>query len=281
MPTPSTFHPGRLFAAAATLVTAPRLVLAFLVGDGIALPESVRIALLSTSSVATAVALTGGAAYLAHAIAVARRRGLLTALWAAALVCSSALMAPVIAAGLPRSPLAAILPSTAHQWLWAICAVLAVDLVAAGAIRADAEQRRDRDERDDSHRREIAELLAQRDTARAALAALERERASGAPVRSAPSAPEQTGAPRRSAPAAERPALAARVRSSTGAPNRLTSGALPLSCSCGFVAMSQQALAGHRRWCPEARSERSGLTMTATAPSPFVPPDETAPIAST
>jgi hypothetical protein len=212
-------HPGRLFAAAATLVTAPRLVLAFLVGDGIVVPDGIRIVLLSTSSVATAVAMTGGAAYLAHAITVARRgRRLLTALWAAILACSSALMAPLIAAGLPRSTLAAILPSAAHQWTWAVCAVLAVDLVAAGAIRADAEQRHDREGLDQAHRREIVELLEQRDSARAALSAL---------------------------------------TSLGSATERAASGAPALRCGCGYVAASQQALAGHQRWCPAARSARS------------------------
>jgi hypothetical protein len=224
-----TSHPGRLFAAAATLVTAPRLVLAFLVGDGIVVPEGIRIVLLSTSSVATAVAMTGGAAYLAHAIAVARRgRRLLTALWAAILACSSALMAPLVAAGLPRSTLAAILPSAAHQWTWAVCAVLAVDLVAAGAIRADAVQGRDREELDQAHRREIAELLEQRDRARAALSAL---------------------------------------TSLGSAPERPASGAPALRCSCGYAAASQQALAGHQRWCPAARSARSRLAAGA-APGP-------------
>ncbi len=60
-------------------------------------------ALLFTSSVATAIALTGGPAYLAHAITVARGdRRVLSALWVATVACSSALMAPLIAAGLPR-----------------------------------------------------------------------------------------------------------------------------------------------------------------------------------
>jgi 4'-phosphopantetheinyl transferase EntD len=80
------------------------------------------------------------------------------------------------------------------EWAWAICAVLAIDLVAAGAIRADAGQRRERDELVESQRREIAELLAQRDAAREALQALtvqERPLAAGASAHR-PSAPLQT-----------------------------------------------------------------------------------------
>jgi hypothetical protein len=318
MSTASTSHPGRLFAAAAILVTAPRLVLAFLVADGVAVPAGIRIALLGTSSVATAIAMTGGAAYLAHAITVTRRgRGILVAIWIAVLACSSALMTPLIAAGLTRSALAAVLPSSAQQWAWAVCAVLAIDLVAAGAIRADASQRRERDELVESHRREIVELLAQRDAAREALQALtvqERSPAAGAHARR-PSAPLQRapGAPERPVSAApERSLSAAPERVESAAPQRLTSaapdrseGAAPehpattsaaperpesaaprsspapaerasappaLTCSCGFTAPSQQALAGHLRWCSAGRS--------ASAAAPAIP-DEPAPRALT
>jgi hypothetical protein len=340
-----TSHPGRLFAAAATLVTAPRLVLAFLTGDGIAVPEGIRIALLSTSSVATAVAMTGGAAYLAHAIAVARRgRGVLTALWIAVLAFSSALMAPVLAAGLPRSALAAVLPSSAQQWAWAVCAVLAIDLVAAGAIRADAEQQRDREDLLDAHRRDIAELLAQRDSARAALqgpagprprasaaapqrrppsaAAPERRPPSDSPRRSATSAPERrasaaaerllSAAPEPASPperpesagverlasagferpysataerpdraATERPRSATAERSPATTEERQTSAAAALSCSCGYTAQSQQALAGHLRWCQAARSATAAGALAAAPVSLPSSPGEPAPTALT
>jgi hypothetical protein len=238
MPISSPSHPGRLFAAAATVVTAPRLVLAFLVGDGIAVPDGVRIALLSTSSVATAIALTGGAAYLAHAITVARGdRRILAALWIATVACSSALMAPLIAAGLPRSLLAAVLRTPAHQWLWAVCAVLAVDLVAAGAMRADAEQRRDEQRRDDEHERAIAELLRQRDSARA-----EAQQAQSA-LALAP----------RQAPSAAPPQPALRVRSASAPLERQASAASPQRCVCGRRFDTQQSLAAHMRWCQSVR----------------------------
>jgi len=131
-------RPGVLFAIAAVTVTAPRLALAFLAADGVAVPTAWRIDLLAVSSVATAVVLTGGTAYLAHAIAVASAgRGVLVALWTAALVCSGALIAPAIVAMLRAQSLSAVLGVQRH-WGWSICAVLAVDLVASGAMLADA-----------------------------------------------------------------------------------------------------------------------------------------------
>jgi MFS family permease len=226
----STSHPGRYFAGAAILVTAPRLILAFLAADGVAIAPPIRIALLSVSSVATAIAMTGGAAYLAQSITLAERKGALAALWIAALACSSALMAPVLVAGLMRSPLAGVLGSQGLRWAWAVCAVLAVDLVAAGAIRADAERRRGESERNEEHERAIAELIQQRDSARAGLDAL---RNAGAAA---------------SAPVEE-------------------SAASPLACVCGRSGFaSAQALSGHQRWCPVYRAAASALSA---APEPL------------
>jgi MFS family permease len=130
--------PGVLFAVAAVTVTAPRLALAFLAADGVVVPTSWRIDLLAVASIASAVVLTGGTAYLAHAIAVAHSgRGILIALWTAALVCSGALIAPAIVATLRSEQLSAVLGTQRH-WSWSICAVLAIDLVASGAMLADA-----------------------------------------------------------------------------------------------------------------------------------------------
>jgi hypothetical protein len=245
MPILTPTRPGRLFAAAATLVAAPRLVLAFLVGDAVEVPASVRIALLSISSVATAIALTGGAAYLAHAIAVARTgRRLLTALWIAILVCSSALMAPLIAAGLPRSPLASVLDSPAHRWIWAVCAVLAVDLVAAGAMRADAEQRRDAERSAADHERAIAELLRQRDTARTE--ALHAQQALAHAAQRPQPAPQRT---------------MRRTQSVSAEAERTTASAH--RCACGRPFDSQPALAAHLRWCAAARPSLAPPSLQA------------------
>jgi hypothetical protein len=131
-------RPGVLFAVAAVTVTAPRLALAFLAADGVVVPTAWRIDLLAVSSIATAIVLTGGTAYLAHAIAVASSgRGVLVALWTAALACSGALIAPAIVATLRAEALSVVLGVDRH-WGWSICAVLAVDLVASGAMLADA-----------------------------------------------------------------------------------------------------------------------------------------------
>src|ERR1700694_3515975 len=103
-------RPGLFFAVAAVTVTAPRLALAFLAADGVVVPTAWRIDLLAVASIATAVVLNGGTAYLAHAIAVAPSgRGVLVALWSAALICSGALIAPAIVATLRAEPLSAVL----------------------------------------------------------------------------------------------------------------------------------------------------------------------------
>jgi MFS family permease len=221
-------QPGRWFAAAAVLVTAPRLVLAFLAADAMPLAPAVRAALLVLSSVSTAIALTGGAAYLAHTLAsTGRARALLQVLWLAILVCSSALMAPVLAAGLADSPLAAVLDRPAKRWAWAICAVVAVDLVAAAVMRAEAEARREHEERDRQHERAIAELLEQRDRARRHLA-------------------ESKGrVGRRSAAAAGAGGPAGGEGEGLG-----TASTASRVCACGRSFAKQQSLAAHSKSCP-------------------------------
>jgi hypothetical protein len=247
---------GSWFAAAAVLVTAPRLVIAFLAADGVALPPAMRTTLLCTSSVATAICLTGGSAYLAQAIAAARGAGrLLPVLWLVILVASSALMAPVLAAGLAASPLAAVLSGPAERWGWAICAVLAVDLVAAAVMRADAVARRQHEERDAAHEREIAELIEQRDRARE-LAARPTETTAGSAhvdAASPPAGPSRGNA--RSTPL-PRP-RAARPVSSTSSGRSAPGG--PTTCACGRSFASQKSYAGHRSRCK------------AAAPAPSVP----------
>jgi hypothetical protein len=151
--------------------------------------------------------------------------------------CSSAFMAPLIAAGLPRSLLASVLRTPAHQWLWAVCAVLAGDLVAAGAMRADAEQSRDEQRRDEEHERALGELLRQRDSARA-----EAQQAQSAQAL----APRQT-------PSAAPPQPAMRARSVSAPLERQASGASAQRCVCGRCFDTQQSLAADMRWCQTAR----------------------------
>jgi hypothetical protein len=65
-------------ASLALLVNTPRLILAYLAADGLALAEGWRAAMLTVSAVATGIVLTGGNAYLAHAVARRRRLSLIT-----------------------------------------------------------------------------------------------------------------------------------------------------------------------------------------------------------
>jgi MFS family permease len=249
--TPEPPRPGRVVAAAAILVTAPRLALAFLAADGIAVPPGVRVALLAVTSVATAIALTGGAAYLSLVIGrEVRGRSALVAFWAASILCSSALIAPGIVAGLPASALAGVLSGRAQQWVWSICAVAAVDLIAAGAMRADARQTAARAEAQAALDAAARELEQQRDAARADLRAARREieRLRAA----APIAPAAAG------PAAPASALvpAAAAASAAGA----------LTCSrCGATGFpSQTAFAGHRRWCRQGDAAPAREALPAT-----------------
>jgi MFS family permease len=248
-------HPGRVIAAAAILVTAPRLALTFLSADGILVPPGIRIALLALTSVATAIALTGGAAYLSLVVGrEVRGRLALVVFWAASVLCSSALIAPGIVASLPTSALAGVLPERTYQWIWSICAVAAVDLIAAGAMRADAREGAARVAAQESADRVTSELEAQRDEARAELRAarqeLERLRAGGPPAASAAS-----------------------------------KGAL-LTCSrCGSTGFeSRKALNGHRRWCrpgdatpvlPTVHDAASpGLDAVLLLPAPAPAPED-------
>jgi MFS family permease len=212
---------GRFVAAAAILVTAPRLALTFLGADGIPVPPAMRVALLALTSVSTAVALTGGAAYLSLAIGrEVRGRLALLAFWTASIVCSSALIAPAIVAGLRASPLASVLPGPVLQWAWAIGAVAAVDLIAAGAMRADARQAAASRDTEEALAAVVRELEQQRDEARRELQLARRE----------PHRP-RARKPRQAAPA---PVTAAE-----------------LSCPrCGAAGFrSRKALSGHQRWC--------------------------------
>lgn len=134
-------------AAAAVLVTAPRLALAYLEADRIAVPASWRAGSLVLTAVATAIVLTVGAAYLAHATAVAAsNRAALAAFWGAAVLCQAVLIAPAIAAVLPGSVLAKVLTTAQARWIWSIAACLGVDLVAAGCMLAASTPSRDRAE---------------------------------------------------------------------------------------------------------------------------------------
>lgn len=126
-------------SAAGVGVAAPALVLAFLESDGIVPSPVWKVVLLSARAIATALVLTGGAAYLAHAYATGDHgRGALAACWVGAVACSAILIAPAIVGGLDGTSLARVLTAPWSRWCWAVAAVLGTDLVAAGAMIAAA-----------------------------------------------------------------------------------------------------------------------------------------------
>jgi MFS family permease len=134
--TPTT---GRRIAFAAVLVQAPRLILALLAADREPVGLEWQRGLLVVAGLGTAVVLTGGNLYLAHALATARRwRAMLTAVWVAVLASSGALLVPMIAAGLSGRTLPQVLGSSDLQWSWAVLAAMAHEVTAAGCMLASA-----------------------------------------------------------------------------------------------------------------------------------------------
>ncbi len=134
--TPTT---GRWIAFAAVLVQAPRLILALLAADREPVGLEWQRGLLVVAGLGTAVVLTGGNLYLAHALATAKLwRGLLTAAWVAVLASSGALLVPMIAAGLSGRTLSEVLGSSNLQWGWAALAAMAHEVTAAGCMLASA-----------------------------------------------------------------------------------------------------------------------------------------------
>jgi len=134
---------GLYLAVAAQAVSAPRLILAFLDVDGVAIPGVIEAILLGVTGAATAFVLSGGGAYLAHTLATPTKRGgwwkvLLAAIWFAMLGCAIILISPLMQSGMTHSTVAGTLHFTAAQWFWSVTAVVAVEIVAAGGMLADA-----------------------------------------------------------------------------------------------------------------------------------------------
>jgi MFS family permease len=130
-------------------------------------------ALLVVAGVGTALVLTGGNLYLAHAVARVRRwRRLLGAVWLAVLVSSGGLVVPLVAAGLLGRTLPQLLGGEGRAWGWSLLAALAHEVTAAGCVLAAAAVASERTAAERSQAREVDELLRQRDAARQELAAL-------------------------------------------------------------------------------------------------------------
>jgi MFS family permease len=170
-------------AMAAILVQAPRLVLAVLAADHQAIGAAWERGLLVVAGIGTATVLTGGNLYLAHAIGSRhRRRRWLVGVWLLVLASTGGLVVPLIAAGLGGRTLPELLGGAALTWTWSGLAALAHEVTAAGCVLAAAalgsdaaaaeRQGRLHAEQQEQLLASNAELLAQRDAARAELAAL-------------------------------------------------------------------------------------------------------------
>lgn len=125
----------------ALLVTMPRLVLAFLIGDGIAIAQHIEVMLLTATGVGSGVVLTVGNAVLAHALAEkAKQKGLLwwvlLLAWICFLLSAVVVVSPTLVAGLRKSSLITVLPGASAQWFWAITAVAVVEILVGAATTA-------------------------------------------------------------------------------------------------------------------------------------------------
>jgi len=249
---------GLAVALAAILVQAPRLVLAVLAADRQPLGVDAERALLMVAGVGTALVLTGGNLYLAHAIARVRRwRRALAAVWLAVLVSSGGLVVPLVAAGLRGRTLPQLLGSELLAWGWSLLAALAHEVTAAGCVLAAAAAAGERlaaarTAAERSRERELDELLRQRDAARGELAALRLAGAgSGAPLL----AGGRSQADGSGLPVAGSSRLAGSGRQPAGSDAGERAAALACPEGCGRSFASVPARSGHLRHCA-ARRER-------------------------
>ncbi|HEV3074706.1 MAG TPA: hypothetical protein VHB47_09845 [Thermoanaerobaculia bacterium] len=259
-------------ALAAILVQAPRLVLAVLAADRQPVGADAERALLVIAGVGTALVLTGGNLYLAHAIARVRRwRRALAAVWLAVLVSSGGLVVPLVAAGLRGRTLPQLLGSELLAWSWSLLAALAHEVTAAGCVLAAAAAAGERlaaarTAAEGSRERELDELLRQRDAARGELAALRLAGAgSAAPLLAGGrSQADGSGSPVAGSvarwPADQRSAAdgsSSRLAGSGWQPagNGAGEHAAALACpeGCGRSFASAQSRSGHLRHCAVRR----------------------------
>ena len=133
---------GLWLALSALLVNGPRFVIIFLKVDSIEVPKPMEAALLTATGIATGLVLTGGGAYIAHALAESKARGMMQwfmmLCWFLLLIFSVVLLAPLMVAAIDDSSLKTVLVSKFSQWLWSITSVLAVEVIAGGAMVAYA-----------------------------------------------------------------------------------------------------------------------------------------------
>ena len=133
---------GLYLAIAALLVNGPRFIIVFLHADGILLPKGLEGAMLGITGLATGIVLTGGGAYISHQLADSQVKGLvktiMAIIWLAFLIFSVILLAPLMVQSIQSSELVEVIDSTSMQWVWAVSSVLAVEVLASGAMAAYA-----------------------------------------------------------------------------------------------------------------------------------------------
>lgn len=133
---------GIKIVIAALAVSGPRFVLAFLVADGLKPDPWIEAVILTLTGIATGVVLTGGGAYIAHELIVMKghwvARIFMVICWIALLISAVVILAPLMAVSLSRSDLAQVLNTAQLRWQWSIVAVVAVEILAAGAMVSHA-----------------------------------------------------------------------------------------------------------------------------------------------
>jgi len=241
---------GLLLAVAAIAVNAPRLILVFLEAEGVPVSSDLRVGLLALTGIATGIVLTGGGAYLAHAVARGRHfRRILVVAWLMVLAGTGVLITPMLAAGLAEAPLTAVLASSSSRWIWSAVAVLAVELVAAGSMVAYAAHRRE-DHNAERVEQELLEIADERNRLLAELEQLrddiEVERAEMVQdVRRLEAELDRRRPAQGSADSLEPDP------SSNGAPESTAPANIPCRNRCGREFASPAAERGHQKGCPE------------------------------
>ena len=132
---------GIKIAAAALVVNTVRYVLVFLMVDGLRFHPAVEGLLLAVSAIATGIVLTGGGVYVAHALSVAQghpvARALLVFAWLLLLLFTVVLLSPALVLGIRATDLAKVIAQP-FDWVWAIVAVSAVEVLAGASVLAHA-----------------------------------------------------------------------------------------------------------------------------------------------
>jgi hypothetical protein len=125
-------------AMSAVAVNGPLLVLALLHADGVPVPRTWRVVLLTIRALATVAALSLGAAYIAHgAVTSQDDRARLLVVWLLVLGGTAVIITPMVVDAI-GSALAPVIPSVAGRWLWALVSVVTVEVSGAGCMLAAA-----------------------------------------------------------------------------------------------------------------------------------------------